>query len=227
MKDSYIRIGVGSQSSAYSAIWKFWVHGDDAYITANTLGRVLKYSLHKSGRWRYGTHATVKLEDGQDRKWFGWSPREILPGTRVGPAVLVPSTNVPGPMAEPCPANVRWLRVAPPDLKLQIATYVVRNPRKYLLPNAPGLHIEAALPLRTQGAFVIASAPIEFGAEERSEVVERVANMRINLNPDGNPSRMTARIFDIRGTPGGSNGEPVVWDLPLTSANFHVEAVAS
>ena len=223
---SYIRIGVGSEASAFSSIWKFWVQGDDAYITARTLGRVLKYSLHKSGLWRYAFHSAVDLQEGEDRKRYGWSPREILPGTRVGPVVIVPSTNVPGPLMEPCPSNVTWLREAPPDRKLLIATYIVRNPRKFLVPKAE-MRIEAVLPLRSLGALVVASGPIEFGAEERAVVVERVEGMRINLSPGSDPSDVTARVFDMRGTPGGSNGEPVVWDLALTSANFHVEVAAS
>ena len=78
--------------------------------------------------------------------------------------------------------------------------------------------------LRTVGAFVVASSVVEFGEEEKSVVVGRVADTRINVEPGSDPSQMWARLFDLRGTPGGSNGEPVVWDLALTSANFHVEA---
>ncbi len=205
---------------AFSSIWKFWVHRDDAYLTANTLGKVLKYSLHQSGPWRYAYHDTVKLNESEDRKRFGWRPKEIFPGTRIGPSVIVPSTNVPAPMQEPCPPNVRWLPEPPPDRKLVISTYVVRRQRKVLLPDT--VHVEAGLLLRTLGLFVVASSLVEYPKEERSVIVGRTADLRITAS--AGTTEMWARMFDMRATPGGSHGQPVVWDLTVTSDHFHVEA---
>jgi len=54
MTDRTIRFALGEASGLSSLSWRVWVSGADAYISCRDNYRVLKVSLHRSGRWRIG-----------------------------------------------------------------------------------------------------------------------------------------------------------------------------
>jgi hypothetical protein len=83
------RFAVGSRLGPRSAIWKAWVHGDEAYLATRILGKYQKVSFHSTGQCQWScTGEWVMQEEGRrnsDRHIVQWN----IPEPKIGQATLI------------------------------------------------------------------------------------------------------------------------------------------
>jgi hypothetical protein len=88
-----VRFAAGSPERAYSAVWRLWVHGSDAYLGARVVLGKFKLSIHESGEWIHALTSqsgAVFQETGSRRSHTWQRPPEFTPGWTQGPAILLP-----------------------------------------------------------------------------------------------------------------------------------------
>jgi hypothetical protein len=125
---SSITVAVGSPDDLRSSIWRLWVQGDEVYFGERySVGRVLKVSFHKTGKWHIAWHKDVK-EDEEDRFVCKWKRPEPFLGLVSGILVLVDPFRPREPFKNKALLEqaIKWLPCAPYGdallLKIMIAT---------------------------------------------------------------------------------------------------------
>ena len=91
------RFGVGSPDEYRSAIWRVWVQGNDVYAAARSMTELVKFSLHRSGNWRFAwtEKSGIKSERSGDRAEEKWKrPTPFSPGWTQGPSIIVPNSGI-------------------------------------------------------------------------------------------------------------------------------------
>ena len=122
MPDPTLRFAAGSPDRPFSTIWRLWVHGSDAYLSARAVGHLYKLSMHQSGQWisAFTSQSGAVWESGSRRHQTWTRPSEFTPGWTQGPAVLIPWVEWRGqfqPIEKP-PSDTVWVPGPERDNKL-------------------------------------------------------------------------------------------------------------
>lgn len=128
-KRAAIRFAVGSPEGPRAAVCRLWSSGDHVFMSTRLYGHIIKASLHKSGKWRWGfteaytARESSLLPSGGDRALHKWDrPSELFPGIISAFEIIVPSTELTTPRrrlseeaARKYLSKVRWVSPASPE----------------------------------------------------------------------------------------------------------------
>jgi len=105
------RIAVGNATGPHSSVWRGASHKNDVYLTHSNMGKIEKFSFHKSLRCRRAFHEHTKPGGMADRAIEKWT-RLPTPATGISYAMVAifpTDTLSAGPIVE----DVLWLSAAP------------------------------------------------------------------------------------------------------------------
>ena len=107
------RFAVGEPDAPQSSDWKLWKQGEEAYLLQRSMGKVHKFSFHKSGICRWAQ--IDETQDGSDRAILKWK-RDPIPGPGSNQACLLLSvcfpTNHLSSRAADDPDKLYWIKPA-------------------------------------------------------------------------------------------------------------------
>lgn len=204
--DPSIRFAVGRPDNPRSAAWKLWVHGSDAYLTARTVGGLLKLSMHASGEWisAFTSESGVYLDKTGSRRHSTWHrPAEFAPGWTHGPVVDVPWVSWRDDLRpkESFPSDVVWFPEPKRNKKVMFNVLF-----------AAGGNDDDAAAVSQPGDRILASLSMSNG-----ETVWLQARQAV-MTPDENRGLASAerefRGFEV----GGSLKDVHAWGLWITTA---------
>ena len=133
---------------------------------------------------------------------------EAAVGTAVGPlTVAAPHPTTKPTSAVPMINRIEIIIDLPfPVRRIELAGYQTRWQTRY---------VPACRRDRLRGAFELLQRCVTWGGHD---MLARSSTFR-----PGDPNESWGRLFDLRGIPGGSSGEPVNWDLSMTSESFLIK----
>ncbi len=211
-------MGVGAPDAVHSSVWRFWAHGDDVYVAAREGVRFAKFSLHKSGKWRFAFVAESQVSmvgAGNDRVVARWTrPAEFRKGWTQCLDVNVPAFEVRRRFsAESLRENgtIDWLPPPQHDhgwqlTVLQSAPGASSYAATHGL-NLPGDRVFAPLPLMSGGSVWMVARDYAMDRSERAYMQSR--DVRISATSP-NPSARFAAVIEY-----GGDLHPVVTNYAL------------
>jgi hypothetical protein len=127
-----LRWAVGSSDARRSSTWRLWGNKKgDIYVSARSLGGVLKASFHRDGRCHIGftseyvETAKKRFSHFRGRLWDKWTLPEA-------PIVRAFQVVIPEPELRPFPVDdesqMKWLPSPPPDFLSVVSVFIAKPP---------------------------------------------------------------------------------------------------
>jgi hypothetical protein len=195
-----LRIAVGGVGHR-SSIWRIWTNKNDVYVAVRNVAGEQKFSLHKSGRWRYAytsQAAQKRLTEEQDRVLDKWDRPAANDGGLVAAlAIEVRAEDVADVDPDDTkPGDVFWIPTPPAGHYVSIRISIVTPDTGYSVD--VGGHLVAFLGLPDTRGVAIAYAVLKQEPERWANVdsQRREALSRIELSSGIPALRMAVFAFD-------------------------------
>ena len=224
-----LRFGVGSPDEYRSAIWRVWVQGNDVYAAARKISALIKFSLHRSGKWRlaWTESSGVKSQRSGERAEEKWTrPDPFRPGWTQGPSIIVPHSGVKRPFAhdpEDDLRNILWIPTPAPGARHHVTILFAASdapPDSWATITRPDDQRLGVLDLRNGDKILVTQRENPMVAKESTWVYGLVKETRINYEkPD--PGVAGASVFSA-GT--DDAGFPYAIDVALGWENVNAPA---
>jgi hypothetical protein len=227
-----LRVAVGTPDEPFAPPWRFWTHGDSAYLAVRLIGAIFKASFHppderhESAVWNHGftTESGGMVEERGSRLSHTWQlPDEFAPGWYQGPAISVPrlaDRNYDLPpnagledvdwVAAPAPGNARFLTVYLNDGRADLPSLVLGE----------GEMVVAVLRMRNGWNMVVLSGERPFHAHELPPLQRLLDETRIGLRVEPRRGVESASIVWVTTSPAGP---PMFVVVVLGSNNWYLE----
>lgn len=216
-----IRFAVGTRQHLVSSVWRLWGHGNNLYLAARTLARMMKTSFHESGICRIAIVSQAPREP--IHRWN--RGKRNLDGVTPLFSVVVPALSLSDHFQETLPQpdkEVHFVEAPISGTKLifsMVATDldVTRSDFENL---ARGVQVSlhGRVQLKRESVW-LASYLDGMPAEEQHKIERLIESVKINLEPGSSAEgTQNAKFHHI-----GFTDPPSIWDLPLGPKNVFVE----